>query len=77
MVKLRMEGVVVDVVERLVRRVLALAEHDLRVPVVPFARQVVTPLEQQHALAGLGDPGRCRTAARPAADHDDVVVLGA
>jgi len=74
-VQLGVEGVVVDVAERLVGGVAASAEHGLGVPVVPFTGQVVAAFEQQDLLAGLGELRGSTAAAGSAADDDDVVMI--
>ena len=66
----------VHVLPGLVRRVLAIDEHRVGVPVVTLSWEVVASLEQQDALARRRQlPGE-RAAAGAAADDDDVVVLG-
>ena len=51
----------------------AVDKHGLGIPVRRRARQVVTPLDQQDALAGGRQPLHQRGAAGATADHDDVI----
>ena len=73
-VHLRLERVAVVVVPGVGRDVAAVDEDVGGRPVLRLARQPVAALEQEDALARRGQAVHERSAARTAADHDDVVV---
>ena len=74
-VQARVKGLAILAVPGLRRLVAAVHEDLARAPVGGLARQVVAALDDQDALATGRDPLRQRAAARPAADHDQVVVV--
>ena len=76
-VDLRLERLAVLVVPGVGGDVAAVDEHVLGRPVLGFAGQPATPLEQQDALARRGEVPGQRAAAGTGADDDDVVVVGA
>src|SRR5215469_807335 len=75
---LRLKGLAIGVVPRILRDVAVLDEDRVSVPVLQLARQEVTALEQQDALARLSQRiGKRPTAcAAPNDDHVVVVVTG-
>ncbi len=75
-VHLGREPVSVLVVPELRCAVLPFDEDRRRVPVVPFARQVVAALQKQDPLAGGRQAVGERAAAGACADDDDVVLPG-
>ena len=74
-VELRREGAAVLVHPLLVGLIPALHEHRLGTPIRFLARQILAAFQHQDALAGGRQALRQCRAARPAADHDQVVVI--
>src|SRR6185437_13423269 len=74
-VKRGAEGVAGGVRPNLASLVGAVDENGLRAPVLLTARQVIAALQDQDALARRGQTVGQRGATRPAADHDEVMVI--
>src|ERR1700761_225964 len=62
------------VIPRILRDIAVLDEDCCRIPVLCFARQPVTALKDQDALARRGKVTRQRAPACTAADNDQVIV---
>ncbi len=71
----RTERVAPRVGPALVRLVCGIDEYRLRAPVLLATLEILSALEDQDPLAGRGEALSERSAARPAADHDHVVMV--
>src|SRR6266700_729008 len=72
-----MKRLAVLVAPGLVRLVALAGEDGLAAPVLPLARQIVAPLEDQDALARWREPVGERAASGTASDDDDIVTISA
>src|SRR5207247_4549370 len=74
-VDLRLEGLAVLVVPRVLGHVAIVDEHVLGEPVLRLTREPVASLEQEDPLARRRQVSRERPASRAGADDDDVVIV--